>query len=206
MENDSKDQTFEMLKQDAGKGRLKIHTTKGLDEIFRTRTERLSYCRNYMLEASKEMEYDYYVVADLDGVFKEIREESFLSCFKYDCWVGCFPVSKNKYYDLWALRHPYLMPGDFDRRMNQLPNALGNENAQRMIAVPLRNIDFSKSKGWLEVESAFGGFGLYKGVAYRQARYSGHDNNQEICEHVVLHKAMRSEQSRLYINPEFILS
>ena len=49
MENDSKDQTFEMLKQDAGKGRLKIHTTKGLDEVFRSRTERLSYCRNYML-------------------------------------------------------------------------------------------------------------------------------------------------------------
>ena len=98
------------------------------------------------------------------------------------------------------------MPGDYDHRMNQLPYALGNENAQRIIAVPLRNIDFSKSKGWLEVESAFGGLGIYKGAPYRQARYSGHDKHQEICEHVVLHKAMRSEQARFYINPEFVLS
>jgi hypothetical protein len=160
-----------------------------------------------LLDASREYEYDYYVVADLDGVFKEIKEENFLSCFKFEsCWVGCFPVSNNKYYDLWALRHPYLMPGDYDRRMNQLPNTLGNENAQRLIAAPLRNLDFSKSKGWLEVDSAFGGLGLYKGVEYRQARYSGHDNDREICEHVVLHNAMRSELGRFYINPEFVLS
>jgi hypothetical protein len=90
--------------------------------------------------------------------------------------------------------------------LNQIPYALTTENAQRLVAIPIRNIDFSKSKGWIEVESAFGGLGLYKGYAYRKSRYAGHDNHKEICEHVVLHKNMRTEQARLYINPEFLLS
>jgi hypothetical protein len=89
--------------------------------------------------------------------------------------------------------------------MNELPYTLGVENAQRLIAVPLRNIDFTKSKGWLEVESAFGGFGLYKGTAYRNTRYSGQEHGQEICEHVVLHRNMRTDKARLYINPDFAL-
>jgi hypothetical protein len=206
MENDSEDQTLSILLSAANTYPIKIITTRNLQNDIPSRTERLSYCRNHLLEVSKEKNYDYYIVADLDGVFKEIKTEHFFSCFKYDCWVGCFPVSSDKYYDLWALRHPYLMPGDYNERLNQIPHALTNENAQRLVAIPIRNIDFSKSKGWIEVESAFGGLGLYKGYAYRESRYAGHDNDKEICEHVVLHKNMRSQQSRLYINPEFVLN
>jgi len=205
-ENDSKDQTLSILNKAVTKYPLKIQTESGLDKVFSSRTERLSYCRNRLLDLSKGNDYDYYVVADLDGVFNEIKIEGFLSCFKFDCWEGCFPVSSDKYYDLWALRHPYLMPGDYNIKMNQLPCMLGQENAQRLVAIPLRSLEFSKSKGWLEVESAFGGLGLYKGYAYRANRYAGHENGNEICEHVKLHKNMRSDQARLYINPEFVVS
>ncbi len=205
-ENDSKDQTLSLLNKATTKYPLKIQTERDLDKVFTSRTERLSYCRNHLLDLSKESNYDYYIVADLDGVFNEINTERFKSCFKYDCWEGCFPVSSDKYYDLWALRHPYLMPGDYNVKMNQLPYMLAQENAQRLVAVPLRGLEFSKSKGWLEVESAFGGLGVYKGYAYKASRYAGHKNGIEICEHVALHKNMASEQARLYINPEFVVS
>jgi glycosyltransferase involved in cell wall biosynthesis len=207
IENDSTDLTLEALNESAEKNRikLKLFTTQGLDNIFELRTERLSYCRNYLLKVSQEFVYDYYIVADVDGIYKSIDTERFMTCFKFECWAGCFPVSSQKYYDLWALRHPTLMPGDYDHRLNQIPYVLANDNAQRLVTVPIRNIDFSQTKGWLEVDSAFGGFGLYAGHYFRGGRYHGRENGNQICEHVTFHKKLQLEGGRFYINPEFIM-
>jgi hypothetical protein len=207
IENDSNDGTLASINLaiERHKIKIKLFTTKGLDSIFLSRTDRLSYCRNYLLEASKEYKYDYYIVADLDGVFSTVDPELFMTCFKYDCWTGCFPVSALRYYDLWALRHRSLMPGDYNDMLNEVPYVLTNDNAQCLITIPLRNLDFSKAKGWLEVDSAFGGFGVYKGFNYQKGRYHGSELDEPICEHVSFHKRLQSNCSRFYINPEFII-
>jgi hypothetical protein len=50
----------------------------------------------------------------------------------------------------------------------------------------------------IEVNSAFGGCGLYKAKAYLQAEYSGDDGD---CEHVSFHRTMKSKGWTVHLNP-----
>jgi hypothetical protein len=57
----------------------------------------------------------------------------------------------------------------------------------------------------IEVNSAFGGLGIYKKHAILTSAYIGlDDNKEEICEHVNLHTTMRDKGLKLYIIPSLI--
>lgn len=57
-------------------------------------------------------------------------------------------------------------------------------------------------QGWLSVDSAFGGLGLYTVEAASKGRYIGMVNNEGICEHVPYHQGLIRSGARLYVNPE----
>jgi hypothetical protein len=73
----------------------------------------------------------------------------------------------------------------------------------------LRNvgkIKFPLLKGWLPVDSAFGGIGIYKTSSFKHASYFGFSNGHEICEHVGFHQMAREVGMKLYINPKFTVN
>lgn len=73
-------------------------------------------------------------------------------------------------------------------------------NLSHYLAVRSKQICLPERLGLIEVESAFGGFGLYKKTAFLSGRYSGREGDQDICEHVPFHRKLRSNEYKLYIN------
>ena len=204
-ENDSLDETRNLIENLKNTFPVATIYFDGLDKKFQNRTERLSFCRNSLLRLSKIENSDYTIVIDLDDVFNYFSIDSFLTSFKYeDCWDGCFPVMEP-YYDIWALRHPQIMPTDFRDLNDTFPIVLGDENIFKMTYLPIRELNFKSLKGLLEVDSAFGGFGIYKSNIYYQGIYSGMELGKEICEHVFFNKTLKDLGAKLFINPSFIL-
>ena len=206
IENDSRDGTAKVLNSANSQINLTLHTFRNFDTFFLKRTERLSFCRNFLLNLSKTIQSDYVIVIDLDGIVKDVSETGFLSNFAFaDCWDACFPVS-NPYYDLWAFRHSSILPADYYEHEGKFPAVIGPENILRLKAIPIRNLHFQTFKGWLEVDSAFGGVGIYKTDLYHRGKYFGLKNNKEICEHVIFHQTLKAIGAKLYINPNFNIS
>jgi len=163
-ENDSIDETGALLSDLSKNKIIELIQHKNLDTSFPHRTQRLSYARNKLFSNVLSLNYDYYCVADLDGVIgKDFDCNTFLSNFKFlDCWDAVFPVNKGIYYDAWAFRHPTLWPWDYEREMNKISPILGDDNILEFYTTRFQNLNFRNLKGWLNVDSAFGGLGLYK--------------------------------------------
>jgi glycosyltransferase involved in cell wall biosynthesis len=206
LENDSTDNTRKVISDISKHGKLTPVFLDKLDFIFPKRTARLAFCRNTLLNLTMEKKFDYIICFDSDGVFNEIDLFSFIKVFRNDSvWDAVFP-SSNPYYDLWAFRHSSLLDCDFTKLIGRLPAIIGTDNNHKISADPISNFDFSKFAGWLSVESAFGGLGIYKSSMYFQSSYWGFDGDEEVCEHVNFHKKMLDLGAKLYIAPEFKLS
>jgi hypothetical protein len=69
-------------------------------------------------------------------------------------------------------------------------------------------ITIQSNSDWIEVDSAFGGLGVYKRDVIRLAKYVGiNETGGEVCEHVPFHKFLKVNQSaNIYINPRLINS
>lgn len=201
LENNSTDQTRAIIQKLSTSCPINLIYFDDLDTCFPSRTARLSFCRNTLLRLTKDLGFDYVMAFDADGIFGQVDTDAFIDCFRFEtCWDGCFPV-KTPYYDAWAFRHSRLVFDDYASSNECFPKVIGDENIYRFTLLPLRNLDFSKFKGWLPVESAFGGFGLYKASSYYQSYYWGSDDGGEICEHVPFHSQMRRKGAKLYLNP-----
>ena len=82
---------------------------------------------------------------------------------------------------------------------------VGGKFAALQSAVYSRMISINHDKTPIEVDSAFGGLGIYKKSAILSSSYIGvDDNREEFCEHVHLHTVMREKGLRLYIVPSLI--
>lgn len=205
-ENDSTDRTPELLRQWEREGVLTLHSRTGLDAVMPKRTERLAYGRNLLMAAAlARPQFEYICWVDMDGLINESFDiEGFSSCFQgEEAWDAVFPVNTGYYYDIWALRHPVMWPEDYLVRMNsEFDLAMGVRPIVE-IAMKSRQIKADAMLGWLPVESAFGGMGLYKAGACRNGRYVGLEEGREICEHVSFHRGIQKGGGVLYINPEF---
>lgn len=205
-ENDSIDQTPELLRQWEREGVLTLHSHPKLDAVMPKRTERLAYGRNLLMTAALAgPQFDYICWVDMDGLIDESFDVSgFSSCFQFeDAWDVVFPVNTEYYYDIWALRHPVMWPDDYIVQMNsEFDLALGTRPIVE-IAMKSRQIKAEQMLGWLPVESAFGGMAIYKAAACRNGRYVGLEDGREICEHVSFNQGLHRAGGRLYINPDF---
>jgi hypothetical protein len=156
-------------------------------------------------ESAKYQNVDLVAVVDFNGLNNLISKESIASCFRRDDWDVCFANQAKKYYDIWALRHSLWSPNDcwnqhaFFRKYSKFPElALYSSVQSRMIHIPA-------SEEWIEVESAFGGFAIYRRIAISNGLYSGlTELGMAICEHVPFNLHLRSKGYRLFINPALI--
>lgn len=173
------------------------------------RTVRLAMCRNaYLRELNGNpiyKEVNYVVMADLDGVNRLISEKSVLSCFEREGWGACMANQDGHYYDVWALRHAVWSPNDCLEQEIFLRQFGVAEHRAKYAAIFSKMIVVPQDVDWIEVESAFGGFAIYRREVLQDVEYIGEtEAGEEICEHVRLHAQIRARGHRLFINPRMI--
>jgi len=211
IESDSTDSTIDELirVKQYEINNLKHIALGRLSAMLPKRTERLAHCRNqYLKEIRENKQYsdiDYVAIADLDGVNQLLTEEAVNSCWDWDGWDVCTANQLGPYYDIWALRHPIWSPNDCWEQCRFLEHfGISHEHAKQA-AVYSKQIIIPQTSGWIEVDSAFGGIAIYKRSALEQGHYSGIGvGGEEACDHPFLHKTIRANGGKIFINPKLI--
>lgn len=230
VESDSSDRTVDVLSQIANNdSRFKYVSLGKLDEKYPHRIERIRYCRNAYVEKIRasysEVFWKYVVVADLDGMNNALSSKSIASCFTTEIpWSACFANQKNGYYDLYALRAQGWIERDCFDSLEDLKRK--NPFLEKSQIVFFRNFSmilhydrlrqsaiYGKMKKiprrspWIEVNSAFGGLGVYKSEIFLQNDYNKLQDFDEIySEHIDLHMSAKKNGARFFINPQLINS
>ncbi|UIY31434.1 hypothetical protein LZK73_30585 (plasmid) [Neorhizobium galegae] len=216
--NDSEDCTEKVLRQWAEATHdAHIQNVDGLAANVAKRTPRLAVARNLYVTALRDdlqrgIRHDLLVVLDLDGVNANLVEEPELSNAinsAPDDWAGLFANQRDWYYDIWALRHPFMVP---DRLLERSARGGASEIQQKKkIKVAIEEFVTGRQKKIspddkpIPVQSAFGGFGIYRTEFLQQSLYLGLDSQgEEVCEHVALNESIGRQGGKLYIAPRLL--
>ena len=229
VENDSKDSTKSIF-QSWGKNKNNFHliNVDGIGQIP-IRTMRLELARNVYVEYIRNnavlATYDYLVILDMDdanvngtSTNKFIEAIDFLSA--ENTHAGVFSNQIGTYFDMWAFRHPKLCPKDPWEEVLDYAHAhrVTDEIAYEE-TFKKRITSLNSTGGMLEVDSAFGGFGVYKLNYALQNKnpYLGtkvkvlFDENGivnicrlQMCEHVHFHEGIKNIGGRLFIKQDLI--
>jgi hypothetical protein len=228
VESDSTDNTPAILNDFAGE--FEDFTYETLGQLRRTipeRIERIRYCRNRYVEHIRaeleSREWKYIFVADLDGMNSRLTANAIRSCFERDDWDVCLSNQSGGYYDILALRHPIWQPNNYYIELNRqrelsvgfpswlkyLPSKVSrfledDFRKNNLIYSKMRRI--SPREPWLEVDSGFGGFAIYKPHIFIQYDYSKLVPSSQDSEHIDLHLKARADGKKLLINPRLINS
>ncbi len=210
VESDSSDQTLvELEKLKSEISNFNYISLGQLSIKFPKRTERISICRNYyadQIRANKIFsDVDFVIVADLDGLNSEINQIAFESCWTRNDWDVCAANQSGPYYDVWALRHKEWCSGDCWAQYKFLNKYRHDVEKNLMASVHSKMISVPQDSEWIEVDSAFGGFAIYKKSTFNYCEYVGIDESgEEFCEHVHFHRILKEHGAKLFINPKLI--
>jgi len=212
IESDSDDDTVLRLEQFQKQFQNFSFVSVGqLSKRLSKRTDRIAYCRNLIIGAvSDDPKYsaiDYIAMADMDGMNGLITSEKIAQCWEVDePWDVITANQLGEYYDVWALIHPYWNPMDCWEQKRKLENILGDQAAQN-IAVRCKQAAIDPRADLIEVDSAFGGLGIYTREAFLAGRYAGTDDQSgaiDVADHVPFHRDLRKGGYRIFINPALI--
>ena len=171
-----------------------------------TRTERISLARNKAKDYAAKMSesLDYVVVADLDGVNSGLTRSSVISNWSNSDWDMVAANQRRDYYDVWALRHKDICPNDCWEDFENFCASMPKKAAFRL-SVKAKMKSFVSAKGFVKVDSAFGGIAIYKSSIYFDSDYRGiTERGIPICEHVPFNLSLVEKGAKLFINPEFV--
>lgn len=227
VENDSKDNTKQLLETFKLGRRVECICLDGLAKELPLRTERLARCRNeYVgrIKSSDLAEFDVMLTLDLDEMsVHEIDIRSFENAieflFREDARAAVFANQIGTYYDMWALRHAKRCPGDIWEDVLDFAATHNVSDAQAFERKFARRIfSLSPQEKPLKVESAFGGLGVYKmafvvkneyefvGSKVKKIRINKKPRTigWQTCEHVPFHLGLGRLGGKLYIDPALI--
>jgi len=225
VESDSSDDTLEVLRKTQKKDPRLTFISKGrLSQHFPNRIERIAYCRNLYVEFIKKnlekSHWQYVAVADLDGMNKKLKRKAIDNCFKTDInWDGIMANQKCGYYDIYALRAKNWVETDCFSELQKLKSSSPPPKVYQNNVVSfftnfnyydnLRNIAiFSKmrviprSNRPIKVESAFGGFAIYKSSVFLKSDYESLKYKES--EHVEFHRKLTNIGFNFFIRPDLI--
>jgi hypothetical protein len=209
VESGSTDGSVDVLDDFANK--VESFTYKHLElQSSLSRTENMALARNSYLDflrsESRLDKYEFVIMADFNNLNNRLTATAVESCFSNNLWDVVTANQKGRYYDAWALRHPLWSPNDcweqhtFYRKYTKFPEtAVTYSMRARMLRIP-------SDSEWIEVDSAFGGFAIYKSsILDSKANYLGiTEEGKRICEHVPFHLALKSKGARIFVNPALI--
>ena len=211
VESDSSDSTVGVLQKLSHElPNFSYKTLGALSGSIAKRTARLAFCRNIYVEYARnslgKSRFDYVIVADLDGVNNEISAEAIESCWMRDDWDACFANQRGPYYDIWALRHPFWSPNDCWAQERFYRGATKSNVFSAFVSVYARQIEISEDSDWIEVESAYGGLGIYRAEVFtRRGTHVGLDDaGNEICDIPPFHQSIKFPNTKFFINPRLI--
>jgi hypothetical protein len=209
--NDNSDNTDDILQDYAAKNAgVDVLFLDSMAELFDERVERIAAARNAVLEHlfATNPVHPLTLVLDMDGPNTRLEPSQVLKAAARQVphWDAVFANSLPAYYDLYALRCAGWCEQDPWRELTGLtrPRMLRSVWWRRMQRKIIYNRQYSipTDGPLIEVESAFGGLGLYKTEALRGATYQPRDETGQItCEHATLHHSLRSAGKRLFIDP-----
>jgi hypothetical protein len=229
IENDSTDTTkLDLQAWGSNKSNFNLVSLDGLNQIP-ARTVRLEIVRNTYLELiktdSKLRDFDFLVVLDMDEVNSyQIESNNFTYALSFlndsASRAAVFANQQGGYYDLWALRSNELCPVDVWQEVLDYAHVhkVSDEEAfSKTFAKRFLNLENYKDP--IEVDSAFGGLGIYKmqfvlgninpylGSKIKVLRNDGEQFQvlrTQICEHVHFHDGIRNQGGSLFIFPSLI--
>jgi len=235
VENGSKDKTKEILNQNLNENDIFLFR-EDLNKLP-NRGQRLESARNIIIDTIRDNEKlkncDLFVVIDLDdvGTYK-INDQDILKAVEFlfsKKKIGAvFANQLGTYNDMWTLRDQRYCKNDFWVEVLQLliknKNLAEQISKDNFIEVKKRIIDkktfsFDVNMPPILVESAFGGFGMYKmkNVINNKQKYIGVQNIEVIskdkkkiklkyqkCEHVNFNQGIVEQNLELYILPFLI--
>jgi len=173
-----------------------------------SRTQRLSHCRNQIVNAVRDdpkyQTVDYVMLADLDGVNELLTTEKIAQCWTVpENWDVVCANQLNYYYDIWALRHPHWNPYNYVAQYQNLVSWMGEHQAHQL-AIGVKQIKLDLTQKLIPVDSAFGGLAIYKKEAYITGVYGFPESLVEETEHVPFHQKITTQGYKIFINPAFI--
>lgn len=209
VESDSSDDSVVKLNQLSEKYDYFSFISVGeLSKLIPIRIERIAHCRNIYLEhfekSNKETLFDFVAVVDLDNVNSKLSKKSIESVFKFTAWSACAANQTGPYYDIYALRAKGWSGHDLNLELSSsISKYRGAAGVFRRAVIA--KMCHSRGDSPISVESAFGGFVLYRAENLLGHRYSAFDANGNLqCEHVGLHESMRMAGAEIFIVPHFI--
>lgn len=212
VESDSSDDTVYRLEKFAKSfSNFSFISVGELSKKLSKRTDRIAYCRNLIIDAVasdlKYREVDFIAMADMDGMNALITPEKIAQCWEVDePWDVITANQLGEYYDVWALSHPYWNPMDCWEQKRKLESIL-DERAAQNISVGCKQAAIDPRADLIEVDSAFGGLGIYTREAFLAGRYAGTDikaGGIDVADHIPFHRDLRSKGYRIFINPALI--
>ena len=213
--NDITDTTGSLLREWA-RTRDDVHLIDfdGLVDNVPKRTARLATIRNLCLSALRHdsdgsSRYDFLIVADLDGVNANLVDDPVFSAVINKApsdWAALFANQRQVYYDIWALRHPVWSPDDCWAHVAKASRRRFNRKSATEAALDRhvygRQIHIAPNHAPIAVDSAFGGFGIYRSSFLGGALYRGlTPSGEEVCEHVFFNASVKRNGGALYIAP-----
>lgn len=230
VESDSTDNTTQKLEELAQKYKsFEFKSLGNLSSSLSNRIERIRYCRNQYVDYIRihhfQKNWDYVIVADLDGMNRKLSSLSIGTSFSSGLnWSACFANQRNGYYDLYALRCKDWVSEDVFSIYQFLkvsnPFVASSRNRYLRWLQEFRHFDrlrknaiynkmrkISPGQNWIAVDSAFGGFGIYRPEVFLRFNYNSQNLSPTVyCEHIDLHYQCRAANLSLYINPALINS
>ena len=228
VESDSTDQTSKLLSNFASQiPNFSFLSLGNLKPTIPDRIDRIRYCRNKYVSYIRNIPNSelpmYIAVADLDGMNKALSKKALVSCFNKNDWDVVLSNQKFGYYDIFALRHKEWQPNDCFTALEELKQKipLKNSNKTNLIgkiklnwaydrarnkAIYSKMIRIKRNTPWIQVNSGFGGFAMYKSQLFLQHDYSANSALTKESEHVALHNKIVSSGGKIFINPALINS
>lgn len=210
VESDSSDGTVSSLHQlSKTVGNFRFVSLGKLEDSIPDRIFRISHCRDFYLQELRTNEryraIDFLCIIDFDLINDKLNTDSINSCFDFSDWCGVFGNQSGAYYDVFALRASNWS----DRNCWESDRILRSENIPSVIsqqmAVYSKKRKLPTAAPWVEVDSAFGGIGIYKRPCIENGNYlSAAMNSPGECEHVTFNKSLKDGGHKLYINPKLL--
>lgn len=224
VESDSKDNTLRVLKELGSKDKTFGYESMGeLGQEIPNRVERIRFCRNRYVEYIRKnysvTPWDYIIVADLDGMNSAITPKKITSSIrKSSRWDACFSNQTFGYYDLYALRAKGWVEADCFEELDKLKELapFTQKWKSSLIGFFSAFMHFDKLRDQaiysmmrflrgdlVPVESAFGGFAIYKPEVFLKFDYSSSGESLKgKCEHLDLHAKCVASGLNLLIDPK----